>query len=191
MTNLSCVRLQHGFARFATDRRGVSAVEFALLLPLMVTLYLGSVEISNGVGIDRKVTLVSRTVADLASQASSIAGTDMTNILDASASVMAPYDASPYSVTNLKVTVSQVKIDASAVAKIDWSCTLNGTKRVVGSSVTLPAALNIANTYLVWGEVTYAYTPAIGYVVTGTLNLADQIYMRPRLSDNVVLTGTC
>jgi hypothetical protein len=39
--------------------------------------------------------------------------------------------------------------------------------------------------------VTYAYTPAIGYVVTGTLNLADQIYMRPRLSDNVVLTGTC
>jgi Flp pilus assembly protein TadG len=186
MTNLSRVRLQHGFARFATDRRGVSAVEFALLLPLMVTLYLGSVEISNGVGIDRKVTLVSRTVADLASQVQNIASTEMTNVLNASSAVIAPYDAS-----KLKVTVSQVKIDASAVAKIDWSCTLNGTKRVVGSSVTLPAALNIANTYLVWGEVTYAYTPAIGYVVTGTLNLADQIYMRPRLSDNVVLTGTC
>ena len=66
-------------ARFAQDRRGVSAVEFAMLLPLMVTLYLGTVEISQGVGIDRKVTLTTRTVADLASQVSSINNSDMTN----------------------------------------------------------------------------------------------------------------
>jgi len=183
------VRLQHRLARFTTDRRGVSAVEFGLLLPLMVTLYLGSVEISNGVGIDRKVTLVARTVADLASQASSIAGTDMTNILDASASVMAPYDASPYSVTNLKVTVSQVKIDANSTATIDWSCTRNGVKQTVAT--TLPPALKVANTWLIWSEVSYTYKPAIGYVVTGTLNLKDQIYMRPRLSNDVKLTGTC
>jgi Flp pilus assembly protein TadG len=49
------------------DQRGVSAVEFAMLLPLMITLYLGAVEISQGVGIDRKVTLTTRTVADRAS----------------------------------------------------------------------------------------------------------------------------
>ena len=33
--------------------------------------------------------------------------------------------------------------------------------------------------------MSYTYKPTIGYVVTGTLNLSDQIYMRPRLSDNV------
>ena len=54
-----------------------------MLLPLMITLYLGSVEISQGVGIDRKVTLTSRTVADLASQVSSISNSDMTNMLNA------------------------------------------------------------------------------------------------------------
>jgi Flp pilus assembly protein TadG len=178
--------LQHRLARFGTDRRGVSAVEFAMLLPLMVTLYLGSVEISQGVGIDRKVTLVSRTVADLASQVTSIASTDMTNILNASSSVIAPYDA-----TRLRVTVSEVDIDAGAVAKIKWSCTLNGTQRTVGSTVTtLPTALKIANTQLVWGEVSYAYTPTIGYVITGTLNLSDQIYMRPRLTDTGI-SATC
>jgi Flp pilus assembly protein TadG len=184
-TMVSRSRLQHRLARFGKDRRGVSAVEFAMLLPLMVTLYLGSVEISQGVGIDRKVTLVSRTVADLASQVTSIASTDMTNILNASSSVIAPYDA-----TKLKVTVSEVDIDAGAVAKIKWSCTLNGTQRTVGSTVTLPAALNIANTQLVWGEVSYAYKPTIGYVVTGTLNLSDQIYMRPRLTDTGI-SATC
>jgi Flp pilus assembly protein TadG len=173
-------RLRHVFARFARDRGGVSAVEFAMLLPLMVTLYLGSVEVSQGVGIDRKVTLVARTVADLASQVSSINNADMTNMLNASSAVIAPYDAS-----KLKVVVSAVSINNAGLATVAWSDTLNGTKRSVGSTVTLPAALNIANTQLIFSEVTYDYTPTIGYVVTGTLTLADKIYMRPRLSDTV------
>jgi Flp pilus assembly protein TadG len=180
ITIASRLRLSQTFAGFARDQRGVSAVEFAMLLPLMITLYLGSVEISQGVGIDRKVTLTTRTVADLASQVSSINNADMTNLLNASSSVVAPYD-----VSKLKVTVSAVTIDANGTAKIAWSDTLNGTKRTVGATVTLPAALNVANTTLIWSEASYAYKPAIGYVVTGTLNLSDQIYMRPRLSDTV------
>ena len=41
----------HAFRRFARDRRGVSAVEFALLAPVMIGLYLGCVEISDGVAV--------------------------------------------------------------------------------------------------------------------------------------------
>jgi Flp pilus assembly protein TadG len=174
------IALQQRLTGFIEDRRGVSAVEFAMLLPLMVTLYLGSVEISQGVGIDRKVTLTTRTVADLASQVSSINNADMTNMLTATSAVIAPYD-----VTKLQVTVSQVSIDANGKATVAWSDTFQGTKRAVGSTVTLPAALSVANTSLIWSEVSYAYKPTIGYVVTGTLNLSDQIWMRPRLSDTV------
>ena len=54
--------------------------------------------------------------------------------------------------------------------------------------MTLPAALNTASTSLIWAEAQYAYTPTIGYVITGTMNLKDQIYMRPRLSDTVTRT---
>jgi Flp pilus assembly protein TadG len=176
--------LSQQVARLRRDQEGASAVEFAMLLPLMLTLYLGAVEISQAVGIDRKVTLTSRTVADLASQASSISSSDMSNILNASSAVISPYDA-----TQLKVTVSEVTIDANGSAKIVWSCTLGGIAHAVGSTVSLPAALNVANTSLIWGEAAYAYKPAIGYVVTGTLNLSDQIYMRPRLSDSV--SGSC
>ncbi len=68
----SRLSLSQRVTRFRHDERGVSAVEFAMLLPLMITLYLGTVEISQGVGIDRKVTLTTRTVADLASQVSSM-----------------------------------------------------------------------------------------------------------------------
>jgi len=176
--------LSERVARLRGDQRGVSSVEFAVLLPLMLTLYLGAVEISQAVGADRKVTLTSRTLADLASQVSSISSSDMSNILAASSAVIAPYDSS-----KLQVTVSEVTIDSNSKATITWSCTLGGTAHAVGSSVTLPAALNVASTSLIWGEASYSYKPAIGYVVTGTLNLKDQIYMRPRLSDSV--SGSC
>jgi Flp pilus assembly protein TadG len=166
--------------RLADDERGVSAVEFAMLLPLMLTLYLGTVEISQGIAADRKVTLTARTVADLVSQVSSVNNADMTNSLSAAAAVMAPF-----STTKLMVTVTSVSIDAGGTATVVWSDALNGSPRAVGSTVTVPTALNVPNSSLIWSEVRYAYTPTIGYVVSGTLNLKDQIYMRPRLSDKV------
>jgi len=170
----------------AGDERGVSAVEFALILPLMLTLYLGAVELSQGIAADRKVTMTARTTADLVSQVTSLSTSDMSNSLSAASAVIAPFP-----VSNLKVTVSSVSIDANSKATIAWSCTLNGTKRATGSSVTLPTALNVPSTSLIWSEVQYSYKPVIGYVITNTLTLKDQIYMRPRLSDSVTGPSSC
>ena len=58
-------RMRHILGRFAGDRRGVSAVEFALLAPLMITLYVGCAEVSDGVGADRKVSLTAAALANL------------------------------------------------------------------------------------------------------------------------------
>jgi Flp pilus assembly protein TadG len=162
------------------DQRGISAVEFAMVLPLMITLYLGVVEISQGVAAQRKTTLTARTIADIASQYTNIKNDDMTNMLKAASAVIAPFSTS-----QLKVTVSAINIDANGIAKVAWSDTLNGTARAVDSTVTIPGALMVANTQLIWSEVTYTYTPNIGSVFISTLNLFDQIYMRPRLSDTI------
>jgi Flp pilus assembly protein TadG len=173
--------LRARFGRLRRDERGVSAVEFAMLLPLMVSLYLGAVEVSQGIGADRKVTLTARTVADLVSQVSSVSNSDMTNSLNAASAVI-----SPFSSANLKVVVSSVKIDAQGNATVAWSDTLNGAARSKGSSVAVPAALKVPNSSLIWSEVTYTYTPVIGHFITGSINLSEQIYMRPRASDCVL-----
>jgi Flp pilus assembly protein TadG len=165
---------------FAGDRRGISAVEFAMLLPLMVTLYLGVVEVSQGVAIDRKVTLTTRTMADLASRVTSINNADMSNMLNATSAVIAPYDQS-----KVKVVLSAVNIDANGTATIGWSDTLHGSARAVGATVNVPTVLKVPNTTLIWSEVSYIYNPTFGYVLTGSMNLNDQIYMRPRLSDTI------
>jgi Flp pilus assembly protein TadG len=172
--------LARRIADFLGDRRGLSAVEFALLLPLMLTLYLGTVEVSNGVAADRKVAITARTVADLASRMTTIHNADMTNILNASSAVIAPY-----AVSNLVVTVSEVSMDAQGKATVTWSDSLNGTAHTVGLVMTVPASLAVPNTSLILGEVQYNYDPTFGYVLTGTMTFKSQMYMAPRLQSTV------
>ena len=97
-----------GLARFNRDERGIAATEIALLLPLMVSLYFGVVQLSQAVSARSNVTLTARTVSDLVSRVTTINNADMTNALNASAAVMAPFP-----LNNLKVTVSSVTIDAN------------------------------------------------------------------------------
>ena len=161
------------------DQSGVSAVEFAMLLPLMITLYLGAVEISQGVAIQRKVTLTARTVADLASQVTSINNADMTNLLNAASAVVAPFP------TGSSRSRSRRWLSTRTASPRSPGAIRSTAPRAVNSTVPLPTALNVPNSQLIWSEVHYNYVPTIGYVVTGALNLFDQIYMRPRLSDTV------
>jgi Flp pilus assembly protein TadG len=169
----------------ARGQGGMAAVEFAVILPFMLTAYLGGVELGDGVAINRKVAITTRAVADLASRyPKQITDTDMSTILGASSTILAPYPSGP-----LAVTVSQVKVDSKGAATITWSNTLNGTARTVGSAVTLPGTLaaaavnpNGTSTFYIWGEAAYNYTPTLGYVMTGTVTLTNKIFMSPRES---------
>ena len=172
--------------RFAADQSGVSAVEFAILLPLMLTMYLGGVEVSQAVSADRKTTLVAHTVGDLVAQASNVTTADVTNVLNAGAAV-----AYPFSSGNLKTTVTSVCINSTGtIATVAWSKTQNGTVRTGVVTSSIPTALMVANTSLVWGEATYAYRPTVGWTITGTLTLSDKSLSRPRQGKSITLDGT-
>jgi Flp pilus assembly protein TadG len=162
----------------------MAAVEFALLLPLMALLYLGGFEATQMLAVKRQVTLTASTVANIVTQYSSISDSEtMPGILAASGAVLTPYSAS-----KAVVTVSYITIDSSGNATITWSRSLNGTQRPKGQVVTLPAALDVPNTNLVWGETTYAYTPTVDYANFGTINLYSSIFMLPRLAGGITLT---
>ena len=166
--------------RLGKDRTGVSAVEFALILPLMLTLYIGGIQLSEALTISRKVTHVTSSLGDLVAQSKSISNSDMTNVLDAAAAVMAPY--STYS---LKIKVSGISIDGDGKATVAWSDALHDTPLSQGATVTLPTAVNQADSFLIETEVHYPYTPSIGYVLTGDFDMTDTFYLRPRLSDTI------
>ena len=168
--------------RFVLDRRGVSAVEFALVAPMMIALYFGCVEISDGVAVDRKVSLTSAALANLVAQSTALTSTDMSNILDASTAIVQPYSSS-----NLKMTVSCLSIDGSKNVTTKWQATRNGG---TGMSLTVPTDLKLANTQLILAQVSYAYKPIVGFTITGTLTLSDQMFMMPRISAPTYPTST-
>lgn len=169
--------------RMLRSRSGSAAVEFAIITPAMLTIFFGTAEVSTGVAIDRKVVLTARALSDLVAQQpnGTINDTDMTNILNAASAVMSPYSTS----TQLHIKVSAVNIDSKGVATVGWGKSQNATARAKGEVVSIPSALAVPNSQLIWSEIAYDYRPAVGYVVTGTLNLSDQFFARPRDSSTI------
>ncbi|MDH6256146.1 pilus assembly protein [Bradyrhizobium sp. BR13661] len=160
---------------FLADGTGLAATEFAVIVPLMLVMFFGTVEFSSAVAIDRKVTLMARTLSDLTSQSTSVADSDMTNFFAASTGILTPYDATPVS-----STISELYVDSTQTAHVQWS--KGSAPRTQKSVVTIPTTLAIAGTYLIFSEVSYSYTPSVGYMLKGSITLSDVAYTRPRQS---------
>jgi Flp pilus assembly protein TadG len=183
-------RLRRPIGDLVHDCRGVAATEFAMIVPIMLLLFFGTVEVSSLFAIQRKVTLVVHAASDLTSQSlDSINAVDMQNVFAASGAIMLPYSLTP-----LTATVSEVFIDKNKIAKIQWSqsatVTMDGSPTAAlqqsshkrNDTVAVPEGLLIPNTWLIWSEVSYDYEPTIGYVLKTKFTLKDEAYTRPRQS---------
>ena len=161
------------FRRFAGDRRGIAAVEFALILPLMIIMYFGALEITDALTANRRVTLATQTVADLVAQSAVITDDDMTDIFAATAAVMAPFDAS-----NLKMRVTSVVADGH-----------NMSARGKNSTLALPAGLTSGGDSVIYAEVKFTYTSLLGKYFTSPFVFTDEAYLRPRRSLQIARTN--
>ena len=180
-----CSRLPRWLKRASADDRGIAAVEFALIMPLMMVMFFGMIDVSMGVGADRKVTVIAQTMADLPSRYTSVTDTDFTNFFRIGDAMLTPFAAS-----ELTVRISQVYIDpTSGSGKVYWS--KGDVPWAVNTSISVPAGLIgkdsankvLPNQYLILAEVKYVYKPIIGYVVPKTgITLAESTFTRPRQS---------
>ncbi len=172
--------------KLVRDVRGVAAVEFAVILPIALMLFFGTIEVSTGVAVDRKVIILTRTLSDLISQATSITDTDISNAFNISSAVMAPYSNAP-----VQAKISQVFIDTNGIAKVKWSKASNTSARGCNEVVTtlVPSGIAIGGTYLIMSEVAYDYIPAAGMnggsFTPPTFHLSDRTFTRPRQTDSV------
>lgn len=163
--------------KFHHNNKGIAAVEFALILPVMLTMYLGMVEVTQGININRKVTLLSRTLADLTAQNSTLTNSKKDQIFAAATQVL-----SPYSTTGVKMLVVSAYVRSNSTVQVCWGESQGGL--AVPTSVTLPAGLIIPSTSIIIATAEIPYTPAAKLISTSyTLN--EITYMRPRYSTQV------
>jgi Flp pilus assembly protein TadG len=193
--------------KFSTAADAVAATEFAIVVPFMLVLLVGGVELGDGMAINVKVSATAHSVADMVTQNTSLSTTSMQNILTGATAIIAPYPTTNSSGNSLlSVTVSEISSDANGNLTLRWSQSYNGTSFGTGrpsissstnppyGALTLPTSLNgtagNANNVnnqndqvsFIVSEVSYAYTPNLGYTISGTLNLADSYWLFPRCS---------
>ncbi|CCE06992.1 conserved hypothetical protein [Bradyrhizobium sp. STM 3843] len=179
-----------------TDVRAVAATEFAIVLPFMLLLLLGGVELGNGLAVNVKVSETSHSVADMIAQNTQVSGTRMQAILGAATAIMAPYPITDSNGSLITVTVSEVSTDSNGNATVQWSESTSSTgARPVNQQMTLSAFTSDttpvnANISLILAEVFYSYKPNLGSGVVGNVRLSDSYYLFPRCSTNSPSTSS-
>ncbi len=165
---------------------GMAAVEFALILPILVMLWIGGVEMTQALSVDRRLNNLASALGDLAARSKQLIYSDVDNMFD-----IAPGAMFPYSSTGVRMRITAVNISAGGDATVAWS-------RAEGTGITsyadgqdmndyVPATLRVADSQVIMSEVYGTYTPAVGYVITGNVNLDDRMYFVPRLTQYVKL----
>ena len=147
---------------------------------MMLLLLLALFDAGNGIAIYLKVRAATAVLADISNQYKTIHDSDMQQVLGATSVVLAPYSSSP-----VVVVVSQLQITAAGKATVSWSDTLNGVARSVGSSLTIPTGFTPINSYLMFSEVSYTFTPLFGYFTKAPITFKDNLYTVPRSSASI------
>jgi len=186
-------RLKTLLRRYTGNQDGVAAIEFAMIVPILAIMFIGAVELSQAITVDRRVTQVASSTGDLVARAEKqISQSEITDIMKVGGYIMKPYSESPVEIVIRNVTSSPTD---AAVAKQSWSCTYKGTGQTQtcacsSTNYTLPGNLVSTNDSVVISEVTYAYKPLIfdyfmkqgatGGGSPGTYTLTEKIYLKPR-----------
>ncbi len=171
----------------------VAAVEFALIVPFLITLYFGSIEAAALYTVDKRIDAVSSTIGDLVAQwdpddgdLTTGTGGTLTDYMNASTGIL-----SPYSTTGLKIVVTLVQVKNDGTTRIRWSkANAAGTAKTGTSYTDLAASSNTQmNTVsrggcVIAAEVSYSYLPVLGQVFKVALNLKHTNYFLPRFGSS-------
>ena len=168
------------------DQSGIAAVEFALIFPIMLLLFLGSFETTNLVLAYMKLEASAEMAADLVAQTrvnTVLQSTDFTNITNAAAQVLSPL---PTSGTLLKIAFASLTYNTGS-AVIDWHTEVNSATPI--TTANIPNNANLANLgnqsngstdSVIIVTLTYSYSSPFTYVLSSSYTLTESAFNRPR-----------
>jgi Flp pilus assembly protein TadG len=195
-------RMRHAVWHFVGERRGVAAIEFAFIAPVLLTLYFVTMEVSQAIEINKKVGRVGSMVADLVTQQQTTSTTELNSILKIGESILQPYNRSVAAIT---ITAIQITDEETPKVVVAWSRKLqngvSGQGAAKDSITTVPEKLKIRNTFLIRVESKLAYRPVIAWTADqkqalglasaiDNINMSETYYLRPRMSSTIEC-GNC
>ncbi|MGF1545179.1 MAG: TadE/TadG family type IV pilus assembly protein [Parvularculaceae bacterium] len=179
--------------RFRRGGDGVAAIEFALIAPVMISLFFGIIEGAVGLGAARRATVAANGLADLVSQSSTVTTTQLDNIFTGMEQIV-DVDVDP-TVNPATFNIVSVRLNSSNQVVVNWSCTsTSGTPPYAANSVyprSIDAAQFSTSPNVIIGEVSYNYIPTFTSRFVSNFSLARFGSRWPRNSGGVALSGGC
>jgi Flp pilus assembly protein TadG len=170
---------------FVRAKDGMAAAEFGLILPVLLIMVFGAIEVTSALICKAEVSNTASTAADLVAQESTMSLADMSNVFTALTALIYPN-----STANMKVVITSVIDDGKGGGKVDWSAPYNGaTARTKGSPVTVPTGLITTGGSVILSEVTYNYRTPSNYLVKLPLTMKNTFYSHPRRVAQILWTG--
>ncbi|MDK1377430.1 MULTISPECIES: pilus assembly protein [unclassified Sinorhizobium] len=177
--------------RLIIDRRGVGAVEFAIVTPLLIAAYIGAFELSLGFTVARKTARASSAVSDIvSSQAQGVDKAFLDDMKNVAKNILVPYDSSNY---DLKIT--GIEVTGTTQGKVVWSRGWSDESEsatvpyAVNSVTTVPADLDAVNAFVVRTELVVNHQLTLfGSDAGGTIPLTKTSYYRQRFGDTIKCT---
>ncbi|HLI65841.1 MAG TPA: TadE/TadG family type IV pilus assembly protein [Caulobacteraceae bacterium] len=166
--------------RLARDTRGVSAVEFAFIAPVLILAYFGLAELCGAMLAERKTSHVAYAVGDLAAQATTLHDSDITNIFAIGNIIM-----SPDPTAGLKMRITSVQADSKGATTVGWSDASGLTANTPGNTIAIPANLIGNSQSIIKAEAQYTYTVPVAYMLPASFPFSYTFYLRPRIVDPV------
>lgn len=180
-----------GFLRaFWRDRRGVSAVEFAFIAPVLLVFYCGMAELTEAMMAERRLSHVTSSIGDIVARDTRLTDARRNDIFQVGGVLMAPFPA-----TKLHMCLYSVISDAQGRDTVDWVETHNTPENcpakdaVLGADAIAPAVLP-ANSSVIVSKASYDYESPIKLVMPNAIVFRRTFYLKPRLSETVARTAT-
>jgi Flp pilus assembly protein TadG len=168
--------------RFRRDERGVAAIEFALLFPIMLLLYFGTVEVTMAFLANGRASHVASVVGDLVTQTPSFKQAEMTDIFAVGTSIMKPFPTA-----SLKLQVTSIRADDKGAPQLVWRCVKGSNcAQLTGSASGFPAGLLAANESMIQTDVEYTYTSPVQQTLPRPMTFKTTYYIKPRRSSEVL-----
>lgn len=184
-------------AALVRDRRGVAAIEFAFIAPVLLSLYFVTMEVAQGIEANKKVGRIGSMVADLVTQQLSVDTDALDAIMKIGGAILQPYNRTKPTIV---ITAIKISDDSAPKATIEWSRKMVDGKFSAGPAakeeVKVPPKLLIRNTFLIRVSSELDYRPVITWTAQqkaalglaaafDNIEMQETYYLRPRMSAEI------
>jgi Flp pilus assembly protein TadG len=163
------MNLIQNLRRFARENKGVAALEFAIIAPLlMVPLLLGSVDLIDVMGANKRAQNAAASLADVVARDTEISNAELDSLWRGLDVLMYPNASG-----DMEIRISSISIDNASTARVVWSEGHGGMSgRTANSTVSLDSRMMVVGSSVIMVESVYKYDAPLGFLFQNQVRMS-------------------